>query len=180
MTLLKTWALVIVLLSCSPHLQRSQKDNSIIELINQAHKEKIGIKSSSSFHSFDERLYEVRKKAIELYNINTDTSNTKRFIVIDWINYEGNDYYGEIIDDEAKYFYKASAKKGAAVFKTDVPVPSQLTIMRYLKEHRFSELENYAKERGKNLSGSNFICIGMFEKGMTNIYVSVIPAFMGE
>ncbi|MBU3745374.1 MAG: hypothetical protein FGM61_12665 [Sediminibacterium sp.] len=161
-------------------MQPSKRDNSIIELINQAHKERVGIKSSSSFHSFDERLYEFRKKAIELYNIKADTSNTKSFIVIDWINYEGNDYYGEIIEGESRFFYKASAKKGDVVVKNNSPVTSELTIMRYLKDHRFNELENFAKEKGKNLSGSNFICIGMFEKGMKNIYVCVIPAFMGE
>lgn len=164
---------------CSNKLTTNrQQQKSVIDLINEAYSK--GSKTENSLR-YNQRVHEMRQKAVLLYGIETDTSRLKSFITIDWGNLEGQDFFGEmIVNDTAKYFYKGSYLVGAEVDKYNYPVTSEETIIKYLKEHRFKELEALAKNKGKSLSGSNFIYIGMYEKGMDSIYVSIIPAFMSN
>jgi hypothetical protein len=179
MKALQIFYFAVILTSCSHKLQGAKNTNSAISLIERQHKQKQGVKKSSSFAGYDKRIFEIRQKAAILYNISTDTSLIEEFIVIDWMNYEGGDFNGEmIVNNTAKYFYKASYKNDEPVFKSEYPVSSENIIFTYLKDGKFEELEKVAKERGKTLSGSNFIYIGMFKKGMDSIYVKVIPGFM--
>lgn len=165
--------------SCLNKLQGEKITSSVIYLIEQQHQQKQGVKKTSSFAGYEKRIFEIRRKAAILYNINTDTSQIEDFIIIDWMNYEGGDFNGEmIVNSKAKYFYKASYKNGEPVFKSEYPVDSENIIVKYLKEQKFEVLEKIAKEKGKSLSGSNFIYIGMYKKGMDSIYTKVIPGFM--
>lgn len=171
--------IALIMTSCSHKLQGVNNKNSAISLIERQHKQTQAVKKSSSFAGFDKRIFEIRQKAEILYNIPTDTSLVEEFIVIDWMNYQGGDFYGEmIVNNTSKYFYRASNKSGEPVFKSEYPVSSENVIVTYLRERKFEELEKVAKERGKTLSGSNFIYIGMFKKGMDSVYVKVIPGFM--
>jgi len=170
---------ISLFISCSHRLQVSKINKSVIELINKEHQEKAGIKKVSSYQSYDRRVYENRKKAALLFGIETDTSKINRFIVLDMVSFEGGkSIYGEIIiNDTSKYFYKNSFLS-KEVEKYGYPIDSDATIIKYLKEHRFTELEALANEKGKTLSGSNFIYVGMYEKGMDSVYVKLIPTFM--
>ncbi|OMP76232.1 hypothetical protein [[Flexibacter] sp. ATCC 35208] len=170
---------IIIFISCSPTLQVTKSSKSVIELINKEHQQKAGIKAGSSYQSYDSRIYAIREKAALLFGVQTDTSKIDRFIILDMVSFEGGkSSYGEmIIDDTSKLFYKTPflSKK---VERYSYPIDSDTAIIKYLKEHRFAELETLAKEKGKTLSGSNFIYVGMYEKGMDSIYVKLIPAFM--
>lgn len=145
-------------------------------------KKKVGIKKESSFSSNDKRVYEVRRKVVQLYNIQTDTSKINQFIVWDVVSFSGGNIYGEmLVDGSDDYRYTGSYRMGADVekFKDQIfPGKTDSIIVSYLKAHRFKELETLANERGKTLSESNFFYIGMYEKGMDSIYVSVLPAFI--
>lgn len=179
---MKILSLIIIIglsLSCSNKLQVSNGRKSVIELINEEHQRKVGIKKSSSFQSYDKLVYDIREKAVRLYGIGTDISKIKRFIVIDIVSYEGGKTtYGEmILNDTSKYFYK-NAFLSKEVEKYNYPVDSEGIILEYLKAHRFKELKVLADEKGKTLSGSNFFYIGMYEKEMDSIYVSVLPDFI--
>ncbi len=166
-------------ISCSHRLQVSRDNKSVIELINQEHQKKAGIKQSSSYQTYDSRVYEIRAKAVQLFGVVTDTSKINRFIVLDMVSFEGGkSIYGEmILNDTASFYYKVPFMS-KEVEKYNYPIDSDATIIKYLKEHRFAELEALAKEKGKTLSGSNFIYVGMYEKGMDSIYVKLLPAFM--
>jgi hypothetical protein len=179
MKILSLIIIVCLSLSCSNELQVSSDRKSVVELINAEHKRKAGIKKSSSFQSYDELVYNMREKAVRLYRVETDTSKIKRFIVIDMVSYEGGKtIYGEIvINDTSKYFYK-NTFSNKEVEKYEYPVDSETIILEHLKAHRFAELKALADEKGKTLSGSNFFYIGMYEKGMDSIYVSVLPGFI--
>jgi hypothetical protein len=170
---------IALFISCSHKLQLSRVNNSVIELINKEHQEKAGIKKGSSYQSYDRHVYENREKAAVLFGIQTDTSKLNRFIVLDMVSFEGGkSTYGEmIIDDTSKYFYKTPFL-GKEVQKYSYPIDSDATIIKYLREHRFAELEVLAIEKGKTLSGSNFIYVGMYEKGMDSMYVKLLPAFI--
>ncbi len=179
---MKILSLIIIIgisLSCSNKLQVTNDRKSVVELINAEHQRKAGIKKSSSFQSYDKLVYDMREKAARLYGIETDTSKIKRFIVIDMVSYEGGKTtYGEmILNDTSKYFYK-NAFLSKEVEKNNYPVDSERIILEYLKAHRFTELKALADEKGKTLSGSNFFYIGMYEKEMDSIYVSVLPGFI--
>jgi hypothetical protein len=168
----------ISLISCSPKLQVSRDNKSVIKLINKEHQQRAGIKKGSSYQSYDSRVYAIREKAALLFGVETDTSKINRFIILDMVSFEGGKpSYGEmIINDSSRYFYKTPFLK--KVEKYIYPIDNDETIIKYLKEHRFAELEALAYEKGKTLSGSNFIYVGMYEKGMDSIYVKMIPAFM--
>jgi hypothetical protein len=169
----------IFLISCSQKLRVSNNNKSVIELINAQHAKTMSIRRGSSFQTYDKLVYEIRRKAEQLYEIGTDTSNISRFIVIDLVSFEGGKTtYGEmILNDTSKYFYKQSFLS-KQIEKHDYPISSEAIILEYLKTHRFKELENLANEKGKMLSGSNFFYIGIYERGMDSIYVGVLPAFM--
>ena len=166
-------------ISCSHRLQVSKNDKSVIELINKEHEKKAGIKQSSSYQSYDKRVYEIREKAVKLFGVETDTSKINRFIILDMVSFEGGkSIYGEmILNDTANFFYKTPFMS-KEVERYNSPIDSDATIIKYLKEHRFAELEALATEKGKTLSGSNFIYVGMYEKGMDSIYVRLLPAFI--
>lgn len=170
---------ISLLISCSPKLQVSKENKSVIELINKEHQQRVGIKKGSSYQSYDSRIYAIREKAALLFGVETDTSKINRFIILDVVSFEGGKpSYGEmIINDTSRYFYKTPFLN-IEVEKYNYPIDSDDTIIKYLKEHRFAELEALANEKGKTLSGSNFIYVGMYEKGMDSIYVKLIPAFM--
>jgi hypothetical protein len=172
---------IIFFISCSHRLQVSKNDKSVIELINKEHEKKAGINQSSSYQSYDKRVYEIRGKAVQLYGVEIDTSKINRFIVLDMVSFEGGkSIYGEmILNDTANFFYKTPFMS-TEVERYNYPIDSDATIVKYLKEHRFAELEALAKEKGKTLSGSNFIYVGMYEKGMDSIYVRLLPAFMAN
>jgi hypothetical protein len=111
---------------------------------------------------------------------------TKQRRGIDLGNFEGADYFGEIIvNDSLKYDYSSPyflTDTGVVVKKTMVsPFTTDRTkdfILNCLKAHRFKEVEEFANEKGKILSGSSFYSIGMYEKGMDSVYVKLIPAFI--
>jgi hypothetical protein len=131
-------------------------------------------------------IHERRKEAVKLFSIETDTSKLNRFIVVDVGNFEGADYFGEmIINDSLRYDYSSPyflADTGVVVKKVALsPFTTDRTrdfILNCLKEHRFTELEAFASQQGKTLSGSSFYSIGMYEKGMDSVYVTWIPAFV--
>jgi hypothetical protein len=168
-----------ILISCSPKQQAKKKNKSVIALINKEHQQREGIKTGSSYQSYDSRVYAIREKAALLFEVQTDTSKINRFIILDMVSFEGGkSSYGEmIINDTSKHFYKTPFLS-KVVERYSYPIDSDTTIIRYLKEHRFAELEELANEKGKTLSGSNFIYVGMYEKGMDRIYVKLIPAFV--
>lgn len=172
----------VVLVFCSDKLQSNTSQNqSVIDLINAEHQGKVGIKKGSALSSYDSRVFEIRKKAVQLFGIVTDTSKINRFIIMDIVSFEGGKTtYGEILlNDTVKYLYKTPFLS-KEVEKSDHPVESEGTIIKYLKSHRFRELETLANERGKTLSGSNFIYVGMYEKGMDSIYVQLLPGFISK
>jgi hypothetical protein len=182
---MKTLIIIIIVsffLSCSHKLQISGNQKSVIEIINAVHQKKAGIKKESAFSSNDERVYEIRRKAAQLYNIETDTSKIYQFIVWDVVSFGGGNIYGEmIIDSSNEYRYTGSYRTGAGVEKfKDLIFPGKTDsiIVNYLKAHRFTELEALANKKGKTLSGSNFFYLGMYEKGMDSVYVKLIPAFI--
>ncbi len=168
-----------MLFSCSPKLRVDMRQISVISIINSAHVEKASIKKKSSFRTFDKQVYAFREKAVSLFNIVTDTSKIDRSIILDWVSFEGgNTAFGEIVvNDTLKYYYKSSYPYNI-LEKNNRPVESESIIISYLKAHRFNELESLATVKGKQLSGSNFIYIGMYEKGLDSIYVTLLPAFM--
>ena len=170
------------LLSCSQKLHMSKVDKSIVGLINHEHERKVGIKNTSSFKSYDHRIYEVRSKAVRLFGIEVDTSKVTQFIVWDVVSFGGGGIDGKmILDDSLYYNYTASYRLGNGVAKSDNPLlpgNTDSVIEKYLKDHKFKELETLANEKGKTLSGSNFFYIGMYEKGMDSIYVNMLPAFI--
>jgi hypothetical protein len=170
---------ISIFISCSPKLQVNKSNKSVIELINRKHQQSAGIKGTSSYQSYDSRVCEIREKAALLFGVETDTSKINRFIILDMVSFEGGkSSYGEmIINDTSKFFYKTSFLS-KEVGKYNYPIDGDATIIKYLKEHRFEELETLANEKGKTLSGSNFIYVGMYEKGMDSIFVKLIPAFM--
>jgi hypothetical protein len=170
---------ISIFISCSPKLQVSKSNKSVIELINKEHQQRAGIKAGSSYQSYDSRVYGIREKAALLFGIEMDTSKINRFIILDMVSFEGGkSSYGEmIINDTSKLFYKTPFLS-KEVEKYNYPIDGDATIIKYLKEHRFAELEALANEKGKTLSGSNYIYLGMYEKGMDSIYVKLIPAFM--
>ena len=185
-TIMKVKPIVILLLIsfsfCTQKVfvKKSPKVTAI-DLISMAHKKKEGINRGSSFYSYDERVYEIRKKAIELYNLNTDTALISRLIVIDLVNFEGSSFSGAmIVNDTARYYYKSSYRLGGAVNDFYHPIISETILVQHLKARRFAELESMAKEKGKMMSGSNFFYIGMFEKGIDSVYVKVLPAFISN
>lgn len=166
---------------CSNKVTSNMQKKSVIDLINAEHQRKTGIIKGSSFQTYDNRVYDIREKAVQLFGIETDTIKVKRLIVMDMVSFEGGkSIYGEILlNDSAKYFYK-SPFLSKEVEKYNYPIDSEETIVEYLKAHRFKELEELANEKGKSLSGSNFIYIGMYEKGMDSIYVKVLPTFISN
>ncbi|MBS4042288.1 MAG: hypothetical protein KGZ59_00530 [Chitinophagaceae bacterium] len=170
---------VSLLISCSHKLQVGKSNKSVIEIINKKHQKEARIKAGSSYQSYDSRIYAIREKAALLFGVETDTSKINRFIILDMVSFEGGkSSYGEmIINDTSKLFYK-TLFLSKEVEKYSYPIDSDVTIIKYLNEHRFTELEALANEKGKTLSGSNFIYVGMYEKGMDSIYVGLIPAFI--
>ncbi len=173
--------IILILISCSRKLQVEKGKNSIIDLINREHREKEGIKKKSGFSGYDQRIFEVRQKAVELYKIQIDLSRIDDFIIIDWINFEGSDFNGEIIiNDSLRYFYRANFKKGDPVIKFAYPVASEITLIEYLRKRDFAQLELFAKEKSKKISGSNYIYIGMYNKKTDSIYVKVLPGFISK
>ena len=173
--------LLCVLASCVHGVHVNKSESSVIELINDHHKKRIGIKATSAFNSFDRQVYQNREHAVKLYSIPTDTTSLKRFIVIDIVSFEGGkSTYGEVIvNDTSKYYYKSNPDS-KAIEKYDYPIESEKTILDLLVKHRFNDLEELADQKGKDLSGSNFFYIGMYEKGMDSIYVKLLPAFIVE
>lgn len=167
-------------ISCSNKLQVSKinNNNSVIELINKEHQERASIKKGSPYQSYDGHVYENREKAAVLFGIQTDTSKLNRLIVLDMVSFEGGkSTYGEmVINDTSKYFYKTPFLS-RVVEKYSYPIDGEATILKYLNEHRFAALEALANEKRKTFSGSNFIYVGMYEKGMDSIYVKLLPAF---
>lgn len=175
---------LLMVASCTHKLQfQVNQSSSIIDIFNDATQKnrlKKAEKLSTSVH-----IYERRKEAAKLFNIETDTSKFSRFIVIDIGNLEGADYLGEIvINDSLKYFYTSpyfTSADGVLVKKLDstplTPRTEEL-ILSYLKALRFEELEALANQKRKTLSGSSFYSIGMYEKGMDSIYVKLLPAFI--
>jgi len=170
-------SLVFLLSSNSFRIDGHKK--SVIDLINAAHQNRAALKNE--YHSYDNRVYEIRKKAVRLFGIENliDTSKIKKFIVMDVVSFEGgNSIYGEmVINDTSKFFYKTPFLS-KVVQKYSSPIESEQVILEYLTAHRFNELETLAREKGKKLSGSNFIYIGMYQKGMDSMYVQLLPAFM--
>lgn len=179
MRIIKVILISSFIISCSHKLQVTKSNVSVIDLINKAHQEKSGIKKGSSYQSYDNRVYEIRHKAALLFGVETDTSEINRFIVLDMVSFEGGrSIYGEmVINDTSKFFYKNDFLS-KEVERNSYPIDSDTTIVKYLEAHRFAELEALANEKGKTLSGSNFIYVGMYEKGMDSIYVKLLPAFM--
>jgi hypothetical protein len=55
---------------------------------------------------------------------------------------------------------------------------STILLCHHLKTHCFKELDAFANNKEKTLSGSNFLYIGMCEKDMDSIYVQLLPAFI--
>jgi hypothetical protein len=173
------------LASCTHKLQvQATHSSSVIELFNKTPK-RIN-KSRSKGRIFKTYTYERRIKVVKLFNIETDTSKLNSFIVIDEGNFDGADYYGEIIvNDSLKYYYSSPyllsdtgvvvKKEQSSLFATK---KTEDIVFSYLKSHRFVELEALANEKGKTLSGSGFYSIGMYEKGMDSVYVKLIPAFI--
>jgi hypothetical protein len=176
MRILNLIIIIVLFASCSHKLNVSEQPKSIIELINNAGNKN---KKSKNNLGYGSRIYEMRQKAVQLYSIETDTSKINRFIVIDIGNLEGADFYGEmILNDTARYFYEGSYRLGTTVEKYQYPVESEKVIVEYLKAHQFKELEQLANKKGEGLSGSGFIYVGMYEKGMDSIYIKSLPAFI--
>jgi hypothetical protein len=173
------------LVSCIHKLQpRANRSSSVIDLFKYVlHK---SISERPDKHSTRAYIYERRKEAVKLFNIETDTSKLNRFIVIDIGNLEGVDYFGEIaVNDSLRYNYSSayflSDKRVAVKIRQHSPFANKKTedfIFGYLNAHRFAELEAFANEKGKTLSGSIFYDIGMYEKGMGSVYVKLIPGFI--
>lgn len=170
------------LISCSQKLQVIKIGTSVIDLINYQHKKKVGIKETSSFSSNDKRIYEVRSKAVKLFSIEVDTSKITQFIVWDVVSFGGVGIDGRIIVNDSFYYnYTASYRLGSGIEKSNnqiLPGNTDNIVEKYLKEHKYKELEALANEKGKQMSGSNFFYIGMYEKGMDSIYVNILPAFI--
>jgi hypothetical protein len=176
---------LFVVVSCTHKLQSQvNHSNSVIDIFKDASQKNKTKKAGK--HSTSVYVYERRKEAVKLFSIETDTSKLNRFIVVDVGNLEGADYFGEIIiNDSLKYNYSSPyflTDTGVVVKKTTVsPFTTNRTrdfILNCLKAHRFTELEAFANEKGKTLSGSSFYSIGMYEKGMDSVYVKLIPAFI--
>jgi len=182
MRLVQLFLWLVIFASCSHRLQVTKSPSSVIDLFRNA---SLKDRASSANKVLNTYIYERRIEAVKLFNIVTDTSKVTNFIIIDIGNLEGADYFGEIIrDDSLKYFYTSPylvSKNNFTVEKYGYsPFASKTEdfILYHLKEHRFTELETYANEKGKTLSGSSFYSIGIYEKGMDSVYVKTIPAFI--
>lgn len=169
-------------ISCSQKLNVTKNSISIVDLINYQHKKRVGIKETSYFNNYDKRIYEVRTKAVKLFSIEVDTSKINQFIVWNLISFGGGNIDGKIIiNDSLFYNYTASYRLGERVdiLKYQIlPGNTENIIEKYLKERKYKELEALAKEKGNLMSGSNFIYIGMYQKGVDSIYVNILPAFI--
>lgn len=169
--------------SCTQKLHpQTNNQISVIEILKEASQKN----EKKTKQGVNTHIYERRMAAVNLFNVETDTSRLNCFIVIDVENFEGADYFGEIsVNDSLLYYYSSpyflSNDKVVVKKEKFSPFATKKTeelIFDYLKSHRFAELEELANEKGKSLSGSSVFSIGMYEKGMDSVYVKTIPCFI--
>lgn len=168
----------LLLNSCATISKNVNDTASVIDLINAAHKAKSGISKKSAFHSYDDYVFDIRKKVIKQFNIETDTGKIKKFQIIDMVSFEGGqNTIGEIvIDDSLKYFYQDNIITNKIEI-VSMPVMSEIIILNLLNQHDFKQLEELSKSDTYRISGSNYFYVGMYEKKTGGTYTNLLPAF---
>lgn len=173
-------SILLILTSCSPKYLRFQERSNVLNLVNFEHKRMAGIKKPSPFSAYDKFVFETRAQVSRMIKLNLDTAQIEQFIVIDEVSFEGNMLIGTMIINGKQYFYSRLSGNEDVRMQEHASIMSDSLILQYLVDHKFKELKERAEVESKTTSGSNFYYIGMYEKGMRNVYVALLPVFIAD